>query len=164
MSDGGGRRVVDGRGAPAHTGALRARLAHGVRLLVVLLLPLLGVSCHELGNPVTRETPATPYPSAPPHSTVTRVTYAHSREAVAWRRPPAHALDQNLPSARYIARIDVDHTPVALARVRLATTIAFADGTTRTVEWTAPGAESPWALDLALAAPPLRAMTRVAMR
>ena len=145
------------------SGARGRRARQGPARLASIFALLLSLGCHELGNPVTRETPATPYPSAAPHSTVTHVTYAHSREAVAWRRPPAHALDQALPSARYIARIDVEHAPVAVSRVRLATTVAFADGTTRTGEWIAPGAESPWSLDLALAAPPVRAMTRVAV-
>ena len=142
----------------------RLRAASSALMVVLSVLPLGG--CHELGNPVTRSTPATPFPTEPPHTTVTRMTYAHSQEAVAWRRPPAHALDQNLPSARYIARVDVDHAPLGPVRgsVRLATTIAFADGHTQTVEWLAPANASHWSLDLALASPPTRAMTRVALR
>jgi hypothetical protein len=134
-------------------------------LLVAALASALG-GCHELGNPVTRVTPVTPFPATPPHTTMTHLTYAHSSEAVAWRRPPAHALDQNLPRARYIARIDVDHGQVsnAGARVRLATTVAFVDGRTRTVQWVAPTAASPWSLDLALASPPAGALTRVVGR
>ncbi|MCA9534304.1 MAG: hypothetical protein KC593_11515 [Myxococcales bacterium] len=135
-----------------------------VAVMVVLAGALLG--CHELGNPVTRTTQATPFPSEAPHETITHVTYAHSSEAVAWRRAPAHTLDRDLPSARYIARIAVEHPALGgqRGRVQLVTTIAFADGRTRTVQWAAPSDESPWLLDLALAASPTRAITRIVRR
>ena len=139
---------------------------HRVPLTAALVLAGALLGCHELGNPVTRTTEATPFPAVAPHETITHVTYAHSSEAVAWRRPPAHTLDRDLPSARYIARIDVDHPGLTgpRGRVQLVTSIAFADGRTRTVQWSAPAAEAPWTLDLALASPPTRALTRVARR
>jgi hypothetical protein len=131
-------------------------------LLTLWLTVLASAGCHELGNPVTRTTQRTPFPAEPPHQTITRVTYAHASEAVAWRRPPAHALDRGLPNARYIARIDVTHPPgPAGGRVRLATTVVFQDGTRRTIEWLAPSDATVWSADVALPSQPARALTQV---
>lgn len=132
-------------------------------LIATLLSASLGLAgCYELGNPVTRQTPETPFPAEPPHQTLTRVTYAHASEAVAWRRPPAHALDRGLPNARYIARVDVEHPPgPAGGRVHLLTTIVYQDGTTRTLDWFAPSDATLWSADIALPHAPARALTRV---
>ena len=130
--------------------------------LLALLLALGTAGCHELGNPVTRTTQATPFPAEAPHQTLTRVTYAHASEAVAWRRPPAHALDRGLPNARYIARVDVEHPPgPAGGRVHLMTTIFYQDGTTRITEWFAPSDATVWSADIALPNAPARALTRI---
>lgn len=131
-------------------------------LLLALLLTLGTAGCHELGNPVTRTTQATPFPADGPPETLTRVTYAHASEAVAWRRPPAHALDRGLPNARYIARVDVEHPPGAAGgRVHLMTTIFYQDGSTRITEWFAPSDATVWSADIALPNAPARALTRV---
>ena len=55
----------------------------------LILSALLGASCHEVGNPVTRETPSSPYPSEGAAATSTLVRYARQEAAVAWARAPA---------------------------------------------------------------------------
>ena len=132
------------------------------RGLIALLLSMSLIGCHELGNPVTRETPETAYPANPPHLTVTVLRYARARDAVAWRRTPAHVLDPALDGAAFVGRLEVQHAPLPRGSTAwLETEFVMQAGGRFTRRWQAPAAANPWLVDVALPGPPLGATTRL---